>query len=176
MSSNFTVKWVWIFFACVQELSFHGFANSSFNYLCSDSSFQQSVFRLPSIRFAKIALSHTEEAFFASIPQTQAPLVILDYWIQTQSTKYNFCLLNISARLWIWFWFIACKIRPFSLNDHMVGNPPCWRASSWLFPHWDIKTKRPEPVKLDLPLFWCPSMGIIMSLPSSNGDFVPPDR
>ena len=29
-------------------------------------------------------------------------------------------------------------------------NPPCWRASSLLFPHWDIKTKKPEPVKLDL--------------------------
>ena len=33
----------------------------------------------------------------------------------------------------------------------MVQNPPCWRASSLLFPHWDIKIKRPEPVKLDLP-------------------------
>ena len=29
MSSNFTVKWVWIFFACQQESPFHGFANSS---------------------------------------------------------------------------------------------------------------------------------------------------
>ena len=43
--------------------------------------------------------------------------------------------------------------RPFAINDHTVQNPPCWRASSLLFPHWDIKTKRPEPVKLDLPLF-----------------------
>ena len=43
--------------------------------------------------------------------------------------------------------------RPFATNDHMVQNPPCWRASSLFFPHWDIKTKRPEPVKLDLPLF-----------------------
>ena len=43
--------------------------------------------------------------------------------------------------------------RPFATNDHMVQNPPCWRGSSLLFPHWDIKTKRPEPVKLDLPLF-----------------------
>ena len=58
----------------------------------------------------------------------------------------------------------------------MVQNPPCWRASSWLFSHWDIKTKRPEPVKLDLSLFWCPSAGIIMSLPSSMADFVPCDR
>ena len=43
--------------------------------------------------------------------------------------------------------------RPFATSDHVVQNPPCWRASSLLFPHWDIKTKRPEPVKLDLPLF-----------------------
>ena len=39
-----------------------------------------------------------------------------------------------------------------NLRSHGT-NPPCWRASSLLFPHWDIKTKRPEPVKLDLPLF-----------------------
>ena len=25
--------------------------------------------------------------------------------------------------------------------DHMVQNPPCWRASSSLFPHWDIINK-----------------------------------
>ena len=47
-----------------------------------------------------------------------------------------------------------CKLnRPFATSDHVVQNPPCWRASSLLFPHWDIKTKRPESVKLDLPLF-----------------------
>ena len=43
--------------------------------------------------------------------------------------------------------------RPFATSDHVVQNPPYWRASSSLFPHWDIKTKRPEPVKLDLLLF-----------------------
>ena len=43
--------------------------------------------------------------------------------------------------------------RPFATSDHVVQNPPCWRASSLLFLRWDIKTKRPEPVKLDLPLF-----------------------
>ena len=31
--------------------------------------------------------------------------------------------------------------RPFATKDHVVQNPPCWRASSLLFPHWDIKTK-----------------------------------
>ena len=31
--------------------------------------------------------------------------------------------------------------RPFAANDHVVQNRPCWRASSLLFPHWDIKTK-----------------------------------
>ena len=43
--------------------------------------------------------------------------------------------------------------RPFATNDHMAQNPPCGRASSLLFPHWDIKTKRPQPVKRDWPLF-----------------------
>jgi len=58
----------------------------------------------------------------------------------------------------------------------MVQNAPCLRASSLLFPHWDIKTKRPEPVKLDLLLFLLSSAGIIMSPPSSKADFVPCDR
>jgi len=35
----------------------------------------------------------------------------------------------------------------------VVRGPPCGTAGSLLFPHWDIKAKRPEPVKLDLPLF-----------------------
>ena len=30
---------------------------------------------------------------------------------------------------------------PFATNDHMVQNPPYWRAGSLLFSHWDIKTK-----------------------------------
>ena len=36
--------------------------------------------------------------------------------------------------------------RPFATNDHLVQNPPCWRASSLLFSHRDVKTKRPQPV------------------------------
>jgi len=31
--------------------------------------------------------------------------------------------------------------RPFAANDHVVQNPPSWRANSFLFSHWDIKTK-----------------------------------
>ena len=30
---------------------------------------------------------------------------------------------------------------PFATNDHIVQNPPCWRASSLLFPHLDMKIK-----------------------------------
>ena len=71
---------------------------------------------------------------------------------------------------------LSAKSRPFATNDHMVQNPPYWRASSLLFLHWDVKTYRPQPVKLDWPLFLCPSAGIIMSLPSSMTDFVPFDR
>ena len=59
-----------------------------------------------------------------------------------------------------------------SANDHMVQNLPCWRASVLIFRHWDDKAKRPQPVKLDWPLFQCPSVGI-MSLLSSMADFVP---
>ena len=54
--------------------------------------------------------------------------------------------------------------RPFATAITWYQNPPCWRASSLLFPHWDKE-------KLDLPLFWCPSAGIITSLPSSMADF-----
>ena len=36
--------------------------------------------------------------------------------------------------------------RPFATNDHMVQNPLCWRASSLLSPHWDVQTRRPQPV------------------------------
>ena len=37
-------------------------------------------------------------------------------------------------------WLLRAN-RPFATNDHMVQNLPCWRGSSLLFPHWDIKTK-----------------------------------
>jgi len=61
--------------------------------------------------------------------------------------------------------------RPFATSDRVVQDPPCWRGSSFLFLYWDIKTKRPEPVKLDLPLFWCPIAGMVMSLLSSMAGF-----
>ena len=66
---------------------------------------------------------------------------------------------NISSPHGKFYRFLFPFSRKFSdLNSEpglpvMVQNPPCWRASSLLFPHLDIKTKRPEPVKLDLPLF-----------------------
>ena len=31
--------------------------------------------------------------------------------------------------------------RPFATHGHMGQNPPCWRASLLLFPHWDIQNK-----------------------------------
>ena len=42
---------------------------------------------------------------------------------------------------WKWSSFVFRDNRPFATNDYMVQNPPCWRASSLLFLHWDIKTK-----------------------------------
>ena len=43
--------------------------------------------------------------------------------------------------------------RPFATNDHMVQNPPCWRATSLLFPHWDIKTKTSQGWLVQISLF-----------------------
>ena len=63
--------------------------------------------------------------------------------------------------------------RPFATNDHMVQNSPCWRASSLLFPHWDIKTKRPEPVKLDLPLFFVPANSFFFPWENFTGNLAP---
>ena len=121
------------------------------------------------------------------VPSEQKCNVInMEYW---QKTKLN--VLQTTSKNWTYDYFssfnqsdhcfLASSLlklpnRSFATSDHAVQNPPRWRASSLLFPHWDIKTKRPEPVKLDFPLFWCPSAGIIMSLPSSMADFVPRDR
>ena len=43
--------------------------------------------------------------------------------------------------------------RPFAASDHVVQNPPCWRASSLLFPHWDIKTKASQASLVQVSLF-----------------------
>ena len=43
--------------------------------------------------------------------------------------------------------------RPFATNDHMVQSPPCWRASSLLFPHWDIKKRASHAWLVDVSLF-----------------------
>ena len=43
--------------------------------------------------------------------------------------------------------------RPFAANDHVVQNPPCWRASSVLFPQWDIKTKVSQASLVEVSLF-----------------------
>ena len=50
-----------------------------------------------------------------------------------------------------WYWSGYTGDRPFATKDHKVQNPPRWKARSLLFPHWDVKTKRPQPVKLNLP-------------------------
>ena len=43
--------------------------------------------------------------------------------------------------------------RPFAANDHVVQNPPCWRASLLLFRHWDIKTKASQASLVQVSLF-----------------------
>ena len=49
------------------------------------------------------------------------------------------------------FLSIFSRIGLLQQTDHMIKNLPCWRASSLLFPHWDFKTKRLQPVKCDWP-------------------------
>ena len=70
----------------------------------------------------------------------------------------------------------STRNRPFPTNDRVVQNPPCWRASSLLFPHWDMKTKASQASLVQVSLFQCPSAGKIMSLTSSMADFVSRDR
>ena len=43
--------------------------------------------------------------------------------------------------------------RPFAAKDDVVQNPPCWSASSLLFPHWDIKTKASQASLVQVSLF-----------------------
>ena len=90
--------------------------------------------------------------------------------------QYSSMAPRLSGQNCKFFEFLLSLNRPIATNNHIVQNPPCWRANSLLLPHWDVKTYRPQPVKRDWPLFLCPSAAIIMSLPSSLADFVPCDR
>ena len=96
-----------------------------------------------------------------------------DYLVNDSSDEASLCDEEENGTLDC---LILVMNRPFAANDHVVQNPPCWRASSLLFPHWDIKTKASQASLVQVSLFYCPSAGIIMSLPSSMADFVPRDR
>ena len=90
------------------------------------------------------------------------------YYVFNISLPCNINIPSFIGNLW-WVILLGNHLnRPFATNDHLVQNPPCWRASSLLSPHWDIKTKRPQPAKLDWLLF-------LITL-SSMADFVPCDR
>ena len=65
--------------------------------------------------------------------------------------KTNIKSLNYNLKAKI-LWKIILY-RPFAANDHMVQNPPCWRASSLLFPHWDIKTKESQDSLVQVSFF-----------------------
>ena len=86
-------------------------------------------------------------------------------WLPSRCNKI-FCFCSPP-----WTWIRNWRNRPFAANDHVVQNLPCWRASSFLFPHWDIKTKASQASLVQVSLFQRPSAGIIMSLPSSMADF-----
>jgi len=59
---------------------------------------------------------------------------------------------------WKTNWTVWSCIRPFAANDHVVQNPSCWRASSLLFLHWDIKQRQ---VKLHCSLLRKRSYGFV---------------
>jgi len=63
--------------------------------------------------------------------------------------------------------------RPFATNGHMGQNPPCWRASLLLFPHWDSKTMRLYRVMLEFSLFWMSQCGNNNKLALQHGGFCP---
>ena len=67
--------------------------------------------------------------------------------------------------------FVLFAGREGATSDRVVQNPPCWRASSLLFPHWDIKTKKPEPVKLEFAFVLMSQCGNNNELALQHGGF-----
>ena len=65
---------------------------------------------------------------------------------------------------------IVCN-RPFVAKDRVVQNPPCWRASSLLFPHWDIKTKASQASLVQVSLFLMSQCGNNNELALQHGGF-----
>ena len=96
-------------------------------------------------------------------------MILVNYYSRVNLLTW-ICIYKVMSKVLVNYWhflpfFLPFHLNgPFATNGHMVQNPPYWRASSLLFPHWDIKTKA------------SPSAGIIMSLSSSMADFVPCDR
>ena len=104
MSSNFTVKWVWILIflrAFKSHLSIGlltqvliiiiSVLTHCFNSRCWSSLLYCTICEDCLVPQFTV---HTEQACFGPISQTQALHVILVYWIQMQSTEYNFGSLN----------------------------------------------------------------------------------
>ena len=125
-------KSVWIPRLCVNVCSYPGYVS-----LSKDSRVFQiiSQFSLPDLRLP----------FFFCVMQD------VSQWLGVSATGlFNFhpnvrpvpLELHIQVSNW-----------PFATNDHMVQNPPCWRASSLLFPHWDIKTKASQAWLVQVSLF-----------------------
>ena len=156
---------------------------SSYRYVCIRPFINRDKYILTFVLYIKISWVQRTHC----LCQGKFWFLVVSNFDQRQNNEVNTCIRGVpsfskESQSEICAWIVRNEFkssgnnRPFAASDHVVQNRPCWRASSLLFPLWDIKTKRPEPVRLDLPLFWCPSAGIIMSLPSSMADFVPRDR
>ena len=70
----------------------------------------------------------------------------------------NFFLKATLQKITIKNWIESSNLlnvmnRPFATSDHVVQNPPCWRASSLLFPHWDVQTKTSQASLVQVSLF-----------------------
>ena len=74
------------------------------------------------------------------------PIIYCDDHSSISPLQYNMNFIHISLS------YLLTTNRPFATSDHVVQNPPCWRASS-LFPHWDIKTKASQASLVQVSLF-----------------------
>ena len=139
MKISYTIK-----FLCVHSIHYLSVALYSCNF-CFHLNASSSIFEvLSTAKLKRICCC----CYFKKSQNSCHPrsVITLSHWPKKAGSR----LVTLASRPMTGTWK---RNRPFAASDHVVQNRPCWRASSLLFPLWDIKTKRPEPVKLDLPLF-----------------------
>ena len=145
----------------------------SYTMALSRNIVQSSFFKRYQLRFSKHGMDQNCSAirccrwlrwrwlfqFYSLNPQSKQNILQLldDAWsclvkiwnpssIRPKSAKHRYCSLDWCAVFGSFGQWCQGNNRPFAASDHVVENRPCWRASSLLFPQWDIKTKRPASV------------------------------